>query len=56
MTRFIWNRAEDLLQIDNSLNEDDIWQFKYPNDSIIKTNSIRGIYLSNYFGGIHMLA
>lgn len=41
--------AEDLLQIDNSLNEDDIWQFKYPNDSIIKTNGIRGIYLSNYF-------
>ena len=41
--------AEDLLQIDNSLNDDDIWQFKYPSDKIIKSNGIRGIYLSNYF-------
>ena len=40
---------ESLLQSDNSINQEDIWQYLYPSDSTINQNGIRGIYLSNYF-------
>ena len=40
--------AEDLLKISNNLNEDDIFQYIYPDDQTIKSIGIRGIYLGNY--------
>lgn len=40
--------AEDLITPENSLDEDDIWQFIYPDDLDIHKIGIRGIYLSNY--------
>jgi N-acetyl sugar amidotransferase len=40
--------ADDLLSAYNTLTEDDIWQYRYPDDYDIKRISVRGIYLSNY--------
>ncbi len=40
--------ADDLLSINNTLSEEDIWQYRYPTDSEINKIGIRGIYLSNY--------
>jgi len=40
--------AEDLITPENSLDEDDIWQYIYPDDLDIERIGIRGIYLSNY--------
>lgn len=40
--------ADDLLSIFNTLNEDDIWQYRYPVDSRISEVGVRGIYLGNY--------
>ena len=40
--------ADDLLSIDNTLNEEDIWQYRYPTDFDINKIGVRGIYLGNY--------
>ena len=40
--------ADDLITTFNTLNESDIWQFRYPDDHKINEIGIRGIYLSNY--------
>jgi len=40
--------ADDLLNLNNNLNEEDIWQYRYPNDDKINSIGIRGIYLGNY--------
>ena len=40
--------ADDLLSIFDTLNEDDIWQYRYPEDSRISEVGVRGIYLGNY--------
>ncbi len=40
--------ADDLLSIFNELSEDDIWQYRYPEDASINHTGIRGIYLGNY--------
>jgi hypothetical protein len=40
--------ADDLLSIFNTLNEDDIWQYRYPDDSRISEIDVKGIYLGNY--------
>lgn len=40
--------AEDLLSIFDTLNEDDIWQYLYPNDADLNGVGVRGIYLGNY--------
>ena len=40
--------ADDLLRIENTLTEEDIWQYRYPLDSEINNLGIRGIYLGNY--------
>ena len=40
--------ADDLLKIENTLSEEDIWQYRYPLDSEINNIGIRGIYLGNY--------
>ncbi len=40
--------ADDLLSIFDTLNEDDIWQYRYPSDADLHTVGVRGIYLANY--------
>ncbi len=40
--------ADDLLSIDNTLTEENIWQYRYPTDSEINEIGVKGIYLSNY--------
>jgi N-acetyl sugar amidotransferase len=39
---------DDLLNLNNSLTERDIWQFKYPTDREIEQHGVRGIYLNNF--------
>jgi N-acetyl sugar amidotransferase len=40
--------ADDILSIFDSLNEKDIWQYRYPTDNELNTIGVRGIYLGNY--------
>jgi N-acetyl sugar amidotransferase len=40
--------ADDLLSIFDTLSEDDIWQFRYPDDAHLQAVGVRGIYLGNY--------
>ena len=40
--------ADDLISIDNTINEEDIWQYRYPSDFDINQIGVRGIYLGNY--------
>lgn len=40
--------ADDLLSIFDTLNEDDIWQYRYPDDADLQRVGVRGIYLGNY--------
>lgn len=40
--------ADDLLSIFDSLTEDDIWQYRYPDDHDLKNIGVTGIYLGNY--------
>jgi N-acetyl sugar amidotransferase len=40
--------ADDLLTIFDTLNEDDVWQYRYPEDADLHEVGVRGIYLGNY--------
>jgi N-acetyl sugar amidotransferase len=40
--------ADDLLSIFDTLGEDDIWQYRYPDDADLNAVGVRGIYLGNY--------
>ena len=40
--------ADDLLSFFNTLKEEDIWQYRYPEDSELNPVGVRGIYLGNY--------
>jgi len=40
--------ADDLLSIFNTLTEEDVWQYRYPDDRDLSEVGIRGIYLGNY--------
>ncbi len=40
--------ADDLLSTFDTLNEDDIWQYRYPDDAELHAVGVRGIYLGNY--------
>lgn len=40
--------ADDLLSIFDTLSEDDIWQYRYPDDASLQQIGVRGIYLGNY--------
>lgn len=42
------HEADDLLSIFDTLKEEDIWQYRYPNDSELSSVGVRGIYLGNY--------
>ena len=40
--------ADDLLSIFDTLKEEDIWQYRYPDDHDLNAVGVRGIYLGNY--------
>jgi len=40
--------ADDLLSIFDTLKEEDVWQYRYPDDHDLKRVGVRGIYLGNY--------
>jgi N-acetyl sugar amidotransferase len=40
--------ADDLLSIFDILKEEDIWQYRYPDDRDLNAVGVRGIYLGNY--------
>lgn len=40
--------ADDLLLPFDTLREEDIWQYRYPDDSDLQRVGVRGIYLGNY--------
>lgn len=42
------HEADDLLSIFDTLSEDDIWQYRYPDDANLEAVGVRGIYLGNY--------
>jgi len=42
------HEADDLISIFDTLKEDDIWQYRYPDDRDLNTVGVRGIYLGNY--------
>lgn len=42
------HEADDLLSIFDTLKEDDVWQYRYPDDSDLNSVGVRGIYLGNY--------
>lgn len=40
--------ADDLLSIFDTICEDDIWQYRYPDDADLASLGVRGIYLGNF--------
>lgn len=40
--------ADDLLSIFSTLKEEDVWQYRYPDDYDLNLVGVRGIYLGNY--------
>lgn len=42
------HEADDLLSIFDTLKEEDIWQYRYPDDQELNAIGVRGIYLGNY--------
>lgn len=40
--------ADDLLTIFDTLREEDVWQYRYPDDAQLKSIGVRGIYLGNF--------
>lgn len=40
--------ADDLLSNFDTLTEDDVWQYRYPDDSSLSSVGVRGIYLGNF--------
>jgi N-acetyl sugar amidotransferase len=40
--------ADDLLSIFDTLTEEDIWQYRYPDDHSLSAVGVRGIYLGNF--------
>jgi N-acetyl sugar amidotransferase len=40
--------ADDLLSMFDTLTEDDVWQYRYPDDASLDAIGVRGIYLGNY--------
>ncbi len=42
------HEADDLLSVFDTLQEEDIWQYRYPDDHDLNKVGVRGIYLGNY--------
>jgi N-acetyl sugar amidotransferase len=40
--------ADDLLSVFDTLSEEDIWQYRYPDDHDLNKVGVKGIYLGNY--------
>ncbi len=40
--------ADELLSLFDTLKEEDIWQYRYPDDAALANIGVRGIYLGNY--------
>ncbi len=40
--------ADDLLGLFDTLKEEDVWQYRYPDDAALNAVGVRGIYLGNY--------
>ena len=40
--------ADDIVSTFDTLSEDDIWQYRYPDDASLNYIGVRGIYLGNY--------
>lgn len=40
--------ADDLLGIFDTLREEDVWQYRYPDDRSLHASGVTGIYLGNY--------
>lgn len=40
--------ADGLVELFDTLREEDIWQYRYPDDSSLHSVGVRGIYLGNY--------
>ena len=40
--------ADDLLSLFDSVKEEDVWQYRYPENDELSKVGVRGIYLSNY--------
>lgn len=40
--------ADDLLSDFDTISEDDVWQFRYPEDTSLREVDVRGVYLGNY--------
>ncbi len=45
----LFNHEENsLLKLENNLREEDLWQYKYPDDNKLNSVGVRGIYLGNF--------
>ena len=42
------HESDDLLSIFSTLREEDVWQYRYPDDADLNAVGVRGIYLGNY--------
>ncbi len=42
------HEADDLLSTFDTLKEEDVWQYRYPDDDQLHSVGVRGIYLGNY--------
>lgn len=42
------HEADDLLSIFDTLDEGDIWQYRYPEDADLESVGVRGLYLGNF--------
>ncbi|QUL37336.1 N-acetyl sugar amidotransferase [Erythrobacter sp. JK5] len=42
------HEADDILSIFDTLGEEDVWQYRYPDDADLSRVGVRGIYLGNY--------
>lgn len=42
------HEADDLLSIFDTLAESDVWQYRYPDDDVLNSVGVRGIYLGNF--------
>lgn len=42
------HEADDIMSIFDTLREEDLWQYRYPDDAVLGAVGVRGIYLGNY--------
>ena len=52
----LWLLLRKINTFFNTLNENDLWNYKYPDDYDLNAVGVRGIYLGNYVSGIKSAA